>query len=720
VGRGLQPVLPIADCIGKLPEDVLPPDIAALARKVMAIVDSDGVSTGHEYEILVDGEPRVQQMSASRMSTVSDAGYVFLIRDVTDSRRQQRQVLRLGKVAELTSNLVVVTDAEDRIEWVNPAFEHRSGWRLDEVIGKTPKSFLRAGIVDRVARDLIRNCIREGREVRTELLNKSKSGEEYWTSLDISTLRDVDGTLTGFVGVQTDITEMKESYGRMLFDGMTAIEEANDGIALTDADCLFIYGSPAFRTLFGIGLTENIKALSVYDFYPKPLLGDELIIVRDKLAVDGVWRSDANAVLRDGTLVSHALSVSRRAAGGYILIAHDNRAQREAAKERAILHEDLEIAQRRGAIAELSSGVAHDLNNLIGVIEGTVDLIEMGASVSEEASKGLRRIRRAMGITRDLVANLARLDRPDTPRENLDLRDIARLSYEMLGTKRVEEQSVHLTIPDSQCPIWGNTTDVQLVLLNLVINACDAGKGKTNNVKLTVLPKGADHPSFLPSVGEIYPNRFYSFAVISDSGVGIKPEHQDKLFTRYFTTKGANGTGLVLPIIATILRDNDAVLWLESVPGKGTTATLGWPSKPLMIGADAPMFGRKNHKRSDLSGKRILVVDDELDMGQVLVEMLAAAGATSVLTTDPANALRLIRDETEHWAALVTDLDMPGLSGSDLAIVAAQRNLPLPVILVTAFAGGIGERTNLFFDILLKPTSAAQLVEVVSKAVSSR
>jgi PAS domain S-box-containing protein len=575
VGSWLQPYRPPEDYIGNMLEDVLPRHISKLAREAMAIVDRDGRSSGHEYQASVNNELLWYQLSVSKIHTTNEFGYLFLVRDITQSHRQQQQILRLGKIAELTSNLVVVTDPKDRIEWVNPAFERRSGWRLDEVVGKTVESFLLTSAIDRAKRERIRRAIREGKGIRTELLNKAKSVEEYWTSVDINSLQADDRGLTGFVAVHTDITEMKQSLARELQDRAIAIEEASDGIALVNSDTFFTYTSPAYRTLFGICSKEDISSLNLVDFYPVSLVEEQ-----KELSSGGVWRAEALAVLRDGIPFPHALSLSRRALGGYVVIAHNSRHRIAANAERTRLNDEFNIAQRRNAIAELATGVAHDLSNLVFVVDGASDLIEMLSSDNAEILAGTQRIKRATGMARELMSSLGRFDRPNALRTILDLRVLARQVRGLLGGKRISEHAIKITAPVMYIPVWANGIDVQQVLVNLAINACDAKKGETNIVNLTILPKDATAPESKPNVGELCPNRHYSFAVVSDTAGGIYPKHRAKLFKRYFTTKGDKGTGLGLPIVATILSENDAVLWLDSTFGLGTIATIAWPSAP--------------------------------------------------------------------------------------------------------------------------------------------
>ena len=182
---------------------------------------------------------------------------------------------------------------------------------------------------------------------------------------------------------------------------------------------------------------------------------------------------------------------------------------------------------------------------------------------------------------------------------------------------------------------------------------------------------------------------------------------------------GSSGSGLGLPIVAGILRDNDAAAWIDSSPGDGTTVTVAWPSEP-----NAPRdFGVRTvdvQDQSDLAGHKILVVDDIPDVADVLAAMLETAGAVAVTVSDPQEAAELLRENPGLWSALVTDLDMPGLRGTDLARTAAACCPAVPVVLVTALAEEVASDAEHFHAILSKPIEAADLIASVRTAVSTR
>jgi PAS domain S-box-containing protein len=131
------------------------------------------------------------------------------IEDITEEREQLETLKQLGDVARHTRNLVIIADCDRLIEWVNPAFEARTGWRLDEVRGRKPGSFLHSDRTDPDTVARIRRALDKVEPVAADILNRSRSGQEYWLRLEIQPRRDQDGRHIGFIAVETDITEYK-------------------------------------------------------------------------------------------------------------------------------------------------------------------------------------------------------------------------------------------------------------------------------------------------------------------------------------------------------------------------------------------------------------------------------------------------------------------------------------------------------------------------------
>ena len=193
------------DCLGLTLTGFFPPDCREQVERVL------GDRSGEHQELstrIEHADGRTVRIVLTT-SPITAGGVVAVLRDVTREHEYQEELSKLSIVASSTSNLVVITDALGRIDWVNPAFEITTGHRLDEVRGRTPGSFLQGADTDQEAIGRIRAAIHERRATSEEILNYSKSGEAYWITLNLTPVFDAHGELERFISVQADITERK-------------------------------------------------------------------------------------------------------------------------------------------------------------------------------------------------------------------------------------------------------------------------------------------------------------------------------------------------------------------------------------------------------------------------------------------------------------------------------------------------------------------------------
>ncbi|MCC5984562.1 MAG: PAS domain-containing protein [Rhodobacteraceae bacterium] len=405
-------------------------------------------------------------------------------------------------------------------------------------------------------------------------------------------------------------------------------------------------------------------------------------------------------------------------------------ASAKAQEEQAQLREELQRAQQRDTVAQVAGGVAHDLNNLIAVIAGTAEVLEREAQGQLRLQDGLGRIRRSVGMARDLVAGLGGLVRPDLPREVHDLGTLLRNAVDLLGQRRIARHAIRVELARDCPPVWANPTEVAQVLVNLAVNACDSGTPEAPaTVRLAALPAGTAPPARRPDAGEVPPEDVpVALFTVRDTGNGITDEVRARMFRPNFSTKGKAGTGLGLPIVSSILQANRAALWVDSTPGEGSIMTVVWPSAPPGVAsglpADAGVAGHavsvplaRGAAPTDILGDlRVLVVDDMPDVAEVLADMLESAGAVAVAVTDPEEAAQALAEAPAVWSALVTDLHMPGMDGRALARHAARLSPPVPAVLVSARVDTLGDApATEFAAVLSKPVTAAQLASAIRK-----
>jgi PAS domain S-box-containing protein len=550
--------------------------------------------------------------------------------------------------------------------------------------------------------------------------------------------RDRDGTPTALSGVSFDITKHKETEQRL-----QAIIAASQAMTWhLDLKSERLEFTEGWTAMHGYPLEENVWSLQSWleNIHPDDL--PRLMVCLNRLRT-GSSSSENNTHRRrhrDGHwlwLQVHA-GISERGAndkptaisGVSFDITAQVAARAQAQEEQAQLREDLQRAQQRDTVAQVAGGVAHDVNNLIAVIAGTAEMLELQSADEPIVLDGLHRIRRAVDMARDLIGGFGALVRPEQPRHIQDLRRALQDGVDLLGSRRIAQHDVRIETPTEFLPVWANPTEISQVIVNLALNACDSGTPeRAATVKLSALSDEIHPPTRRPDAGEPpVAGASYAMFTVSDTGTGISDDVRARMFSPNFTTKGKAGTGLGLRIVSNILQRNRAALWVDTTLGEQTTITVAWPRHPPATdAANPPLPDSMGSAQSGtviegmLDDMHVLVVDDLLDVAEVLAGMLEAAGATALTEFDPQEAQQVLAEAPEIWSVLVTDLHMQGLDGRSLARFAASLNPPIPTVLVTARPDTLGEgQASEFAAVLSKPVSAAQLAQAVYKAAGMR
>ncbi|MFO1458923.1 MAG: ATP-binding protein [Verrucomicrobiota bacterium] len=174
------------------------------------------------------------------VSPLADGGVVGALRDVTRERAARQEIAKLSLVASCTDNLVIITDREGRTEWVNQAFTHRTGYGLEEMVGRKPGHLLQGRDTDHAEVDRVRKAIAKGESVQAELLNYTRMGEPYWVSIQITPIRDSQGQVERFVSVQADSTILRQAQRELEAAKVAAERMASEARAANQAKSEFL------------------------------------------------------------------------------------------------------------------------------------------------------------------------------------------------------------------------------------------------------------------------------------------------------------------------------------------------------------------------------------------------------------------------------------------------------------------------------------------------
>lgn len=373
-----------------------------------------------------------------------------------------------------------------------------------------------------------------------------------------------------------------------------------------------------------------------------------------------------------------------------------------AHKDLAAARDELARSERLMVQGELASGVAHDINNILGLIAARADLLKF-QGISAQVESSVEAIRQAVddGIT--VVRRMIQFTRRQRNQELVVL-DVNRLVEEVLEMTKPRWQpssparasAIRVRFkPGQALTVRGVPSELREVMVNLIMNAVDA------------MPFGGD-------IGiETHQEGDWAIISVSDTGCGITEEVRQHMFDPFFTTKGEAGSGLGLWVSQGIAARHGGDIQVRSELGKGSDFRVRLP----LASSLAPQPPAKAADRS----QSVLVVDDEVGLGEALKLSLEMVGYQVVFSADPRQALDIFRDGP--FDLVITDLRMPGMTGWELAAEIKRRSPRTPIIGMTGWPVDLireGQRSSDMETIIQKPYRVNELRAKVAKVLAEK
>ncbi len=392
-------------------------------------------------------------------------------------------------------------------------------------------------------------------------------------------------------------------------------------------------------------------------------------------------------------------------------IAQDITERFKAQKEKEHLKNQLQHAHKMEAIGTLAGGIAHDFNNILGIIIGNAELAIDDVPKKNPARLSLEEIITASKRAKDVVWQLLSFSRKsEREKKPVVISTILKEVMALLRSSIPRTIDIKLILPDTESQIKADATQIHQVLLNLCTNAAHAmgDTGGKLEVKLEDLHINLESLSGFSnlSVGK------HLKISVKDTGPGIDPNIQDRIFDPYFTTKPVGkGTGMGLAVVHGIVKSHSGDICLKSALGVGATFEIIFPAL-----TDDVIIKAKKEKEIPIGNERILLVDDEqslLDIGQ---RMLTRLGYSVISQTDPQKAIDLYKQDPDAFDLVITDMTMPAMTGDQLIQQILHLNKSQAIILCTGYSETLSERDALQMGIkkyIEKPLNMQELATSV-------
>ncbi|MDD3619558.1 MAG: PAS domain S-box protein [Desulfobulbaceae bacterium] len=649
----------------------------------------------------------LQAMSVTLL-TLLGLGF-FLIRSqamAREEKKQQRYEEQMVELMDFTPIGIIVYDIRGALLYANNAA--REMWRQH-----SPARLEGMNIFDIIhpdyrgfARQRFWEALR-GHSSEPYVLRISLPGGEM-RSMEIHTSSlDFSGQRCG-VSVLQDVSRrlrIEEEQQRLA----TAMANTQDAIVITDRNGTIEYVNPAFSRITGYSREEAMGR------NPRMLKSGR----QDRPFYEHMWQTLLQGMVWEGRLINRRKDGSFYTERASISPVRDKSGEitHFVAVKRDISHEvelesHLHQAHKMEAIGTLAGGIAHDFNNILGAIIGYTELSLLQTPSGSPVREHLHHIRNSGKRAADLIQQILTFSRQSAQRGKIPVNIVPLLkeTLKMLRASIPTTIDMRLEIAEPEGWISADPVQVQQVIMNLCTNAFHAMSDKGGT--LTV---GLRRKAMTGGPGEAGGNFSCLELQVADTGHGIDRAIMGRIFDPFFTTKEPGvGTGLGLSVVHGIIQDLGGTIGVDSDAG-GTTFTVTIPETGRPAVEEQPRNGKPPH-----GSESILFVDDEEDIRKTYRMMLEQLGYRVTACETPLEALSLVGDSTRCFDLVISDQNMPRMTGTELLGEIRRRRPDLPVILCTGFSEQLTEETARragASQLLLKPIDYRVLAETIHRTL---
>jgi len=613
------------------------------------------------------------------------------------------------------------------VEMNRPALEV-ANLKLADVFGK-PIEQTRWWAHSPATQQQIRAAVEQaaaGTPVRCDVQVQMADGKLVWIDFSLQPLRDPEGRIIYLVPSGMSIEGRKQAEAALLDRDLRLtglIESAMDAVvSINDAHEIVLFNAAA-ENMFGHSsaavMGKKIEVLIPRQHRPGHDAHIEAFRHTGTTSRRMGQLGQVAGLRADGTEFPAEASISQLRHGDqttFTVILRDVSERVRAEAARAKLEAQLRQAQKMEALGTLAGGIAHDFNNILTAIGGNVELARLDAGADSPIQDNLAEIAKASQRASDLVRQILTFSRSQ-PQERrvVSLRDVAQEAAKLLRASLPAGIELVTTLAPDAPDVVADRTQLHQVLMNLGGNAGHAIGRQPGRIDITLA--GVDVPGDV-MVSALAPGRYARLSVI-DSGSGMDAATLQRIFDPFFTTKAVGeGTGLGLAVVDGIVKRAGGAITVYSEPGRGCAFRLYFPAAALeaSVSIEPPPTAWRNG-----AGQRILYLDDEASLVLIGKAMLERLGYKVYGYSSAEQALAEFEAAPEGFDAVITDFNMPGISGLDVAERVLRLRPDLPVALASGLvtdelvtqAQVLGIR-----EVIYKPHALAHLATAMNRMLT--
>ncbi|MFT7699999.1 MAG: PAS domain S-box-containing protein [Candidatus Krumholzibacteriia bacterium] len=449
---------------------------------------------------------------------------------------------------------------------------------------------------------------------------------------------------------------------------------------MTVPDGVFEYCSPAAESVFGYpakeftdrpGILQSIihpESAEFLESEHKKLLANEASVVWEYKIIDPTgkerWIQQTNVFEIDQTGNLTALQGC----------CTDITARHRAAHEKKQMEYQINQSHKLEALGTLAGGIAHDFNNILGSIMGYAELATMKLAKDDPAQDYLTQMSIAVQRATSMVRKILTFSRHgEQGKMSVKLNTVVEEALTLIRPSLLTNVTVSTSLSADYGKVMANSSQIQQIVMNLCTNAAHAMENQGGSLEVALTETTVDENN--SDLTEDMDAGVYLQLRISDTGTGIAEGVKERIFEPFFTTKPKDkGAGMGLTMVYGIVRDHGGNILVDSAVGQGTSIRVLFPVTLSLAQKDSD----QPHEFVSGAG-RVLLVDDEEMLVNLVQKTLVVLGYEVVSFTDPNEALEAFRARPDDFDVLVTDLTMPGLTGRELAheVKAIAPNLPI-------------------------------------------